>query len=66
MYKLFTINSQTNSVIRLADNTCIPFAPDNADYQQFKNNLANGVELQNAEGQIMIKTDITEFMRSLP
>tara|TARA_R110000772_G_scaffold51436_4_gene118064 strand:+ start:693 stop:854 length:162 start_codon:yes stop_codon:yes gene_type:complete len=38
MYKLSPINSFTNtqtSVIRIADNACIPFDPDNTDYQAY-------------------------------
>lgn len=36
MYKL-KINSfgEINMVIRLSDNTFIPFAPDNTDYQEY-------------------------------
>jgi hypothetical protein len=39
MYKLNASNPifpEATSVIRLSDNACIPFAPDNTDYQAFK------------------------------
>jgi hypothetical protein len=59
-------NKLANCVIRLSDNACIPFAPDNTDFANFKKDLKDGAELQNAEGEVMTKADITEFMRSLP
>jgi hypothetical protein len=40
-------------VIRLKDNAVIPFAPDNTDYANFKKDLANGAELQDAEGNVI-------------
>jgi hypothetical protein len=39
MYKklINSINGkQLNQIIRLSDGACIPFAPDNTDYQAFK------------------------------
>jgi hypothetical protein len=41
------------AVIRFSDNACIPFAVDNTDYQTFKKDLADGVELQNADGVVI-------------
>jgi hypothetical protein len=38
MYKLFPpniISNQIGSVLRLSDNACIPFDPDNSDYQAY-------------------------------
>ena len=44
MYKQTKDNlgSPGNSVIRLADGACIPFDPDNTDYQQYLKWLADG------------------------
>jgi hypothetical protein len=56
MYKLSPVNPITNlqtSVIRLSDGACIPFAPDNTDYSQFKKDLADGAQLQDAEGNVI-------------
>jgi hypothetical protein len=46
MYKLYPNNPITKepmqSVKRLADNTCIPFDPDNIDYQEYLKWVAEG------------------------
>ena len=42
MYKLYNLPLGGQSVIRLLDNANIPFAPDNADYQQYLAWLALG------------------------
>jgi hypothetical protein len=55
MYKL-KIDSDTNNVnriIRLSDNAYIPFDPDNTDYANFKKDLADGAELQDADGVVI-------------
>jgi len=45
--------------------TSIPFAPDNTDYQQFKKDLANGVELRGADGNPMTADAIATFLQGL-
>jgi len=44
MYKLFQnpLSMKTNTVIRLSDNTIIPFDPDNTDYQAYLAWVAEG------------------------
>jgi hypothetical protein len=45
MYKLCPpalIGNQVISVIRIADNACIPFDPANTDYQKYLEWLAEG------------------------
>jgi hypothetical protein len=67
MYKQVSLNGVLqNTIQRMADNVFIPFAPDNTDFANFKKDLIEGAELQNAKGEAMTKADITEFMRSLP
>jgi hypothetical protein len=55
MYKQLTnpITNEVVSVLRLSDKASIPFAPANTDYANFKKDLANGAELQDAEGNVI-------------
>jgi hypothetical protein len=55
MYKLYKspISTKIKTVIRLLDNAFIPFDPDNTDYANFKKDLADGAELQDAEGNVI-------------
>jgi hypothetical protein len=55
MYKLSpkNLDGTQNSVIRTTDGACIPFATDNTDYANFKKDLADGAELQDAEGNVI-------------
>jgi hypothetical protein len=73
MYKLCPLNHITtkqDSVWKLNDEgqtvLGIPFAPGNTDYQRFKSDIANGVELQDANGTVMSSQAITEFLATLP
>jgi len=50
---------------RLTDNAFIPIHLDNTDYQQFKIDLANGVELKDATGNVMTSQAVTEFLQGL-
>ena len=54
------------SVIRTTDGACIPFDPANTDYQTFKQDLANGVALSDAEGTAMTADQIKTFLETLP
>ena len=68
MYKLqksFTAN-EVNAINRLSDNSFIPFASDNTDYQTFKKDLAKGVDLSDAEGTAMTADQIKTFLETLP
>ena len=47
------LNQNPTSVTRLSDKAWIPFDPANTDYQTFKKDLANGAELQDAEGNVI-------------
>ena len=68
MYKLNPEHQIFNvkSVCRLSDGACIPFDPANTDYQTFKQDLANGVDLSDAEGTAMTADQITTFLETLP
>jgi hypothetical protein len=54
MYKLLK-NSRTDDLVCIlrSDGTSIPFDPANTDFTQFKKDLANGAELQDAEGNVI-------------
>jgi len=54
-----------NYIERLSDNASIPFDPDNTDYQAFKSDIANGAELQDAEGKVMTKEQVQTFLGGL-
>ena len=65
MYKLIKDNYENKITGVLANGACIPFAPDNTDYQQFKKDLANGTSLKDAEGNDMTAEQITTFLGTL-
>jgi hypothetical protein len=50
MYKLTT---EQKYIQRLSDNAFIPANPANTDYANFKKNLADGAELQDADGVVI-------------
>jgi hypothetical protein len=68
MYKLFNspFTNEAAGVIRTKDGACIPFDPANTDYQTFKQDLANGVALSDAEGTAMTADQIKTFLETLP
>ena len=67
MYKLHkNILGEFDVVIRLSDNACIPFDPANTDYQQFRVEVANGAELQDADGNVMTQEEADAFIATLP
>jgi hypothetical protein len=53
MYQLYKSITGFESVLRLSDNASIPFDPANTDYANFKKDLANGAELQDADGNVI-------------
>jgi hypothetical protein len=54
MYKLIKSDfGSSTTVQRLSDGTFIPMSNDNTDYANFKKDLANGAELQDAEGNVI-------------
>ena len=66
MYKLLKdMQDNIKSVIRTTDNACIPFDPDNTDYQNFKKDLSEGASLKDAEGNAMTPEAVAAFLQSL-
>jgi len=71
MYKLKKVTMYgTESFVILrenADGTITSFGeyPDNTDYQQFKQDIANGAELQDEDGNVMSAQAVTEFLQGL-
>jgi len=68
MYKLCPdyIGQPARCVIRTADGACIPFAPDNTDYANFKKEVLAGAELQDADGNTMTTEEANAFIGTLP
>ena len=69
MYKKLTKSDGSineNIIQRIEDGACIPFDPDNTDYKAFKQDLANGVALSDAEGTAMTADQINTFLETLP
>jgi hypothetical protein len=56
MYKLCPLNpsGQQTSVIRTSDGACIPFAPDNTDYQAFLKYQAEGGKVYGADEEVPV------------
>jgi hypothetical protein len=55
MYQLQPVyfDQPAQSIKRLSDNAYIPFDPANTDYQNFKKEVLDGAELQDAEGNVI-------------
>jgi hypothetical protein len=68
MYKLINLppNPKINTVNRLLDNAFIPFDPANTDYAQFKKDINEGAELQDADGNTMTAEQAKDFVKELP
>lgn len=69
MYKLpkpSPLSGLVSSVDNLTNNTCIPFDPANTDYQKFKQDVLEGAELQDADGNMMTQEEADAFIATLP
>jgi hypothetical protein len=68
MYKLLRDSSvgQSLCVNRCSDNAFIPFDPANTDYSEFKKAVAEGAELQDADGNVMSAEAAQAFIGTLP
>ena len=66
MYQTYQTMFGQMFILHLQKQSHIPVSSDNTDYQQFKKDLANGVELKDAEGNQMTPEQITTFLATLP
>jgi len=69
MYQQYPIHpafGKSQSIRRLLDGACIPFAPDNTDYQTFKKEVLAGAELQDDTGNVMTQAEADAFIATLP
>jgi hypothetical protein len=66
MYRLINdlIAGDLSCIKRTTDNAFIPFDPDNTDYANFKKQVLDGAELQDADGKPM--QDAVQFVKELP
>ena len=62
MYQLVKIPTTNEITTVRKENSFIPFDPANTDYQQFKKHLAEGIELQAADGTVMTPEQVQEFL----
>jgi hypothetical protein len=55
MYKLINVDGNLACIEKIEDSQSIimPINPANTDYANFKKDLANGAELQDAEGNVI-------------
>ncbi len=68
MYKLLFSDfdpAHAGVVVRVSDIANIPLSPDNTDHQQFKLDLTEGAELQDADGNVMTAEQVQAFMETL-
>jgi len=65
MYQLVKIPTTNEITTVRKENSFIPFDPANTDYQQFKKDLAEGGELQAADGTVMTPEQVQEFLLTL-
>jgi hypothetical protein len=66
MYKQTFVKDVLIGVCRLSDNAGIPLDPANTDYAQFKKLVAEGAELQDADGNVMSAEAAQAFVATLP
>jgi len=69
MYKLNkNFDNKINSVSTKQESAdlCIPFDPANTDYAEFKKAVADGAELQDADGNVMSAEAAQAFVATLP
>ena len=63
---IYKLGLNDGYVFKMPDMACIPFAPANTDYQQFKTDVLAGSELQDADGNLMTPEEAKAFVATLP
>ena len=70
IYKLYITLGETkpNAAITIGVNPQLSFLfdPANTDYQKFKIDVANGVPLEDPDGNVMTQEQVDEFLRTIP
>jgi hypothetical protein len=70
IYKLYATDIVSNKInaamIVDGENISFLFDPANTDFQKFKADLAEGVELQDPDGNVMGPKAVAEFLAGLP
>lgn len=62
MYKIMNLET----VVNVLDNLFIPFDPANTDYQKFKIDVADGVPLEDVDGNVMTQEEVDAFLATIP
>ena len=71
-YRLAQTNRDTQKIESVffdlgnGDGGSIPFDPANTDYQQFKVDVADGVPLEDPDGNVMTQEQVDQFLKELP
>ena len=70
MYKLLK-DYRTGEIYganKIEQNTMLSFLfdPANTDYQTFRKDVAGGVELQDADGNVMTQAQVDDFLKTIP
>jgi hypothetical protein len=69
MYKLYKFQDEVIGSYKETEQVRICFTfkdPANTDYAEFKKSVAEGAELQDADGNVMSAEAAQEFIRGLP
>lgn len=68
MYKQYKLpnGEVAEGIIRIKDVAFIPFSTGNTDYANFKKEVSEGAELQDADGVVMSADAAKEFVGNLP
>lgn len=68
MYQIVNnpLTGKISCIKRLSDNAFIPLDLSNTDYQKFKVDVADGVPLEDPEGNVMTQAEVDAFLATIP